>query len=89
MSLIYQKPEATKEDLAMACCAVLGRAAKRISNPRNGGKVHRGPTEISGIVEHAQKLGVSRIHLYYVIRGDRRSPRIEAYLAKHMKGRAA
>ena len=85
MSFMYQRREATKEDLAAACCAVMERAAKRKSNPRNGGKVHRGPTEFPGIVEHARKLGVSRIHLYFVLIGERRSPRIEAYLNEHMR----
>jgi hypothetical protein len=41
------------------------------------------------ICKHAEILGVSRIHLYYVLRGDRKSPRIEAYLAKHNLWRAA
>jgi hypothetical protein len=35
-----------------------------------------------GIVRHAQELGVSRIHLYYVLTGVRRSPRIEDYARK-------
>lgn len=35
-----------------------------------------------GIVKHAETLGVSRIHLYYVLTGVRRSPRIERYMAE-------
>jgi len=38
-----------------------------------------------GIVAAARELGVSRIHLYYVLRGERKSPRIEAWLSKHMQ----
>lgn len=41
------------------------------------------------ICKHAEILGVSRYHLYYVLRGDRKSPRIEAYLAKHNLWRAS
>ena len=41
------------------------------------------------ICKHAEILGVSRYHLYYVLRGDRKSPRIEAYLAKHDLWRAS
>lgn len=40
-----------------------------------------------GICLHAQRLGVSRIHLYYVLIGERKSPRIEAYAAEHIRGR--
>lgn len=43
------------------------------------GPVQRGRTRFPGIVEHARALGVSRIHLYFVLTGVRRSPRIEAY----------
>lgn len=32
-----------------------------------------------GIVKLAGELGVSRIHLYYVLNGERRSPRIERH----------
>lgn len=32
-----------------------------------------------GIVQLARELGVSRIHLYYVLNGERRSPRIERH----------
>jgi hypothetical protein len=38
-----------------------------------------------GIVKHAAHLGVSRIHLYYVLIGERRSPRIERYAAEHIR----
>jgi hypothetical protein len=41
-----------------------------------------------GIVNHAKALGVSRIHLYYVLTGVRRSPRIEAYMREQV-GRLA
>lgn len=37
-----------------------------------------------GIVRHAQALGVSRVHLWFVLTGERRSPRIEAYASKHI-----
>ena len=36
-----------------------------------------------GICTHAKRLRVSRIHLYFVLTGARRSPRIEAYAAEH------
>lgn len=42
-----------------------------------------------GIVAHARALGVSRIHLYYVLIGERRSPRIEAYAAEHIRRAAS
>lgn len=29
-----------------------------------------------GIVRHARELGCSRIHLYFLLRGDRVSPRL-------------
>jgi len=38
-----------------------------------------------GIVQHAKALRVSRIHLYFVLTGVRRSPRIESYIRKHMR----
>jgi hypothetical protein len=38
-----------------------------------------------GIGEAAKELGVTRLHLYYVIRGERRSPRIEEWLQGNMK----
>lgn len=31
-----------------------------------------------GLLEAAEQLGVNRCHLYYVLKGERRSPRIEA-----------
>lgn len=33
-----------------------------------------------GIIAAAAALGVTRIHLYYVLEGERKSPRIEASL---------
>lgn len=36
-------------------------------------------TRFPGIVRAAKGLGVSRIHLYYVLIGERRSPRIERH----------
>lgn len=36
-----------------------------------------------GIGAAAEELGVSRIHLWYVLEGERRSPRIEAWLRRH------
>jgi 16S rRNA U1498 N3-methylase RsmE len=33
----------------------------------------RGPTRYPGIVRHASQLGVSRIHLWYVLTGQRDS----------------
>ena len=55
-----------------------------------------------GICKVAADLGVSRIHLYFVLNGDRRSPRIErspefkqlqraqaAVARAHQKGMAA
>lgn len=72
-------------DLAAAYRGAVERAAKRNTNPRNGGKVHRGETEFPGIGKHARDLGVSRIHLYYVLTGVRRSPRIESWWAKQRR----
>lgn len=43
-----------------------------------------------GIVAAARRLGVSRVHLYYVLRGDRKSPglqrRYEALKGRQQKG---
>jgi hypothetical protein len=36
-----------------------------------------------GLCTHAERLLVSRFYLLEVLRGDRKDPRIEAYLAKH------
>jgi DNA-binding phage protein len=38
-----------------------------------------------GITEAARKLGVTRQHLYLVIKGERRSPRIERFLKTNMR----
>ena len=38
-----------------------------------------------GIVAHARALGVTRVHLWFVLTGERRSPRIEAYAAEHIR----
>ena len=44
-------------------------------------KTSRKPRRIRfpGIVRLADELRVSRIHLYYVLTGERRSPRIESH----------
>lgn len=42
-----------------------------------------------GLCTHAERLLVSRFYLLEVLRGDRKDPRIEAYLAKHNLWRAA
>jgi hypothetical protein len=47
---------------------------------RQGGRVR-----FPGICEHARRLGVNRIHLYYVLTGARRSPRIEAYARENIR----
>jgi hypothetical protein len=44
------------------------------------------PIRFQGIGEAAALLGVTREHLYHVIRGARRSPRIEKWLKKNLKG---
>jgi len=49
------------------------------------GKGKRKIIRFPGIVEHARHLGVSRIHLYFVLTGERRSPRIEAYMNKQRR----
>jgi hypothetical protein len=49
-----------------------------------GAKPRKRSVRFSGICDHAKVLGVSRIHLYYVLTGVRRSPRIEAYVRKNM-----
>lgn len=43
-----------------------------------------------GLLKAAEQLGVSRCHLYYVLNGIRRSPRIEAsdFYKRTMKARA-
>ena len=42
-----------------------------------------------GLLEAAEQLGVNRCHLYYVLNGDRISPRIEAsdFYKRTMKAR--
>jgi hypothetical protein len=39
-------------------------------------------TRFPGICEDAKALGVSRSHLYFVLTGQRKSPRIEEYYRK-------
>jgi hypothetical protein len=41
-----------------------------------------------GIMAALAELGVCHSHLYRVIRGERRSPRLEAWLAKNLKEEA-
>lgn len=43
------------------------------------------PILFPGLVRHAALLGVTRQHLYYVLKGQRHSPRIEAHAAAHMQ----
>lgn len=50
---------------------------------------HTRRVKFPGICRHAQRLGVSRIHLYYVLTGVRRSPRIEQYLSKEQVRRVS
>jgi hypothetical protein len=47
------------------------------------------PIRHHGIGRAAVVLGVTRHHLYRVITGERRSPRIEKWLKRHLKGQAA
>ena len=73
-------------DLAAAYRTATAHEIKRTSNPRNGGSCKgkaRG-LRFPGLVEHAKRLGVSRIHLYFVLSGQRESPRIEEYVRRHM-----
>ena len=42
----------------------------------------RGKNKYPGIVEAARALGVNRSHIYRVLEGERRSPRVEAYFRK-------
>jgi len=37
----------------------------------------RGPTRYPGIVKAASALGVSRIHLWYVLTSQRQSPKLQ------------
>ena len=81
----------TLTDLAGAYRTATAREIKRTSNPRNGGKCKgkaRG-LRFPGLVEHAKRLGVSRIHLYFVLTGQRVSPRISRYIDAHPKLRRA
>ena len=45
------------------------------------GRKRNGQVFLRGMCEVAEHLGVTRHHLWYVLRGERRSPRIESYLA--------
>lgn len=45
----------------------------------------RSATKYPGILEAARVLGVNRSHIYRVLEGERKSPRIEAYFAKVKK----
>lgn len=61
---------------------------------RRGVKTQTGRrgTKFPGIVAAARDLGVSRIHLYYVLIGERESKRIEGhpiFRVLQSKGRAA
>jgi len=44
-----------------------------------------GRTRFPGICSAAVELGVSRQHLYFVLTGERRSPRIEAWVKQNLK----
>lgn len=59
-------------------------ARLRIVPTRTRGKQIR-PIRHRGIGRAAKELGVTRHHLYRVITGERRSPRIEKWLRNHMK----
>lgn len=81
MKIIMDLPEGLEPgDAADLRAAVAAWARKRIAT-RTKTRAQRFP----GIVARARALGVSRIHLYYVLTGERRSPRIEAYIAEHMR----
>lgn len=43
----------------------------------------RGLNRFPGICGYAKALGVCRQHLYFVLTGERHSPRIEAWLEQH------
>jgi hypothetical protein len=55
-----------------------------IAVPTKGKKIR--PVRHHGIGQAAATLGVTRHHLYRVITGERKSPRIERWLRKHFKG---
>ena len=47
-------------------------------------KIHRGPTVFRGIGADAKKLRVTRVHLWFVLIGERESPKLlERYRALH------
>jgi len=46
------------------------------------------PLRFHGIGAAANHLGVTRQHIYLVIRGQRRSPRIEKWLKNNLKEQA-
>jgi len=60
---------------------LLYRAYKSVLTRRLHGRC-RGKTRYPGIVEAARALGVNRSHIYRVLEGERRSPRVEAYFRK-------
>lgn len=54
----------------------------------NKASKNRGPTKYRGIVRDATELGVSRIHLWYVLTGQRESiPLLKRY--RELKRKAA
>lgn len=62
---------------------------QRKRNEKETVRGRNGLTKYPGICEAAKELGVCRTHLWYVLRGDRRSPRIErSEYYRRMKGGA-
>jgi hypothetical protein len=61
-------------DLEAAYRAVVERYVSRTTNPRNGGKVHRGKTRFPGIDRDAKALNVDRTTLYRALTGAWKLP---------------
>ncbi len=69
--------------------AWLRASGLRLERRKHTTEQQRRQIRFPGIVQQALSLGVSRIHLYFVLRGDRKSPglmrRYEALLQANKK----
>lgn len=69
-SEMFEEPKTASLLWIMIALAILSRPFRVASSPSR--------VKYPGICQASVDLGVSRIHLYFVVTGARRSPRIEA-----------
>ena len=59
---------------------------RHATTPTKGIRGRNGRTRFPGICALAREFGVSRQHIYYVMTGQRKSPRIERLMARRKHG---